>query len=1264
MKKLVLIILGISILSIITAQNFTPLQELLPKGEDRYTDIRFGASVAVYGNYAVVGAQGYNNSRGRAYIYRYSNAEWKLISTLKSPDDKKSGYFGHTVDINRDFVAVSALDNNNNGTVFLFKRDNNSWNTDPDKVITLNSVAGYSKLGDVLCLSDDDLVISCEKSASASKSVFIYSFNGLVWSSNPVIKDTDISYSAERGTGRYIAINSTEIFIGGNNKLVVFTKDNSWVNTSVTEISNPDISSDSRFGYAIAVSNNTLVVGDMTKDSDVAANAGIVYLYTKKSGSWNTNPILLKADTDNVNELRFGKSVAIHNNIIVVGAANSEGLANNNEALFIFKKSSNSEWSIETESQVIVSKPDNNILQCGWSVDIFGDKLITGVPDLNNEDKSYVRFFYNIGTDFIELPSDDSEAKPYYDNEEVVFGYNIDAKGDYIAVGRRVTSGLDIYPAVDMFEYNNARLNYRATLSCNVTDISDEMNGVCYASDFVALSAAGEVYIFNKPTDKWGSTNVCSELAKPIGASDRFGNRTVFNNNVLVVADPLYNGGKGALFLYNTVGQNWSGNQPYATLEPSGIDKVKLGSSVSFIDGLIVAGAVDAVISGVKTGAAYVFTNDGNSWSSAEENQILYVPDANNNDGFGNIVACANDIVAVGSSRYNESKGAIVLFKKVVNGDGHYSRVAKLEYTESLPEIQFGSSIAINGDVIAVACKGNNTIPSAVLFKRDNDSWSGNITEWQTIGTYNGSALTDYTSSVAFMNNILVTGNPYGDFYGSYSGAINSYAQFYNLESSVVNGSGVVSPVSSKVIYGDDFMFEITPDPGMSIDETLFNGVSVNTIYNELSDTYLYSVNSVDADGKLEVSFIAGHTLNVKISGNGAVDEERVILNDGDSHTFVFTPAEYYYIHKAEFNGEPVQLIKSGDNYEYSVNNVTSDGFFEIVFSPVLFNINISESILGQIIVDDGINTIGVDDRKRLIITPNQGYDLARIFINDIEVTNFDKSEDSYEYTLYKTKTDLNIEAEFYAIEYNIVINNGDNGSVSKIGNKTITIQDKTHITITPDIGYTISGITLNSDDITNKLKREGRHYIYILQNVDDDIHIDIQFSIVEYNMLITYSNGGGVEPAGNYATNVNNSGGLKLIPDNGFIAEEIDVNGTTISDEPTFYNLIKAYEEGAYMSRLMVHVTFKQSNSTDIIIKDVNKLRIEENPVKSLLRIDLPVTLKFREILITSLSGNVVLSVNEYSPDGIDVSSIKQGVYIVVVVSDEEQYVGKFIKE
>jgi hypothetical protein len=79
----------------------------------QYLD-QFGSAVAIYGNYAVVGAPGEDiantdagSNVGKAYIFNLTNGN--LVQTLANPDPQQSDAFGKNVDINHRYAIVADL---------------------------------------------------------------------------------------------------------------------------------------------------------------------------------------------------------------------------------------------------------------------------------------------------------------------------------------------------------------------------------------------------------------------------------------------------------------------------------------------------------------------------------------------------------------------------------------------------------------------------------------------------------------------------------------------------------------------------------------------------------------------------------------------------------------------------------------------------------------------------------------------------------------------------------------------------------------------------------------------------------------------------------------------------------------------------------------------------------------------------------------------------------------------------------------------------
>ncbi|MEI6750585.1 MAG: FG-GAP repeat protein, partial [Bacteroidota bacterium] len=107
---------------------------------------QFGYSVAISGDYAVVGAPyadiNGHLDQGVAYIFFRSGGVWAEQAKISASNGKASDYFGYSVAIDGDYVVVGAPFrdvpvnapffpppvNDDQGTVYVFKRTVTTWN--------------------------------------------------------------------------------------------------------------------------------------------------------------------------------------------------------------------------------------------------------------------------------------------------------------------------------------------------------------------------------------------------------------------------------------------------------------------------------------------------------------------------------------------------------------------------------------------------------------------------------------------------------------------------------------------------------------------------------------------------------------------------------------------------------------------------------------------------------------------------------------------------------------------------------------------------------------------------------------------------------------------------------------------------------------------------------------------------------------------------------------------------------------------------------
>ena len=92
----------------------------------------FGCSVALCGDTALIGAVGFNNFQGSAYIFVRSGTSWSQQAKLLAADGVPWDYFGHAVAISGDTALLGAegddVDPNpDQGSAYVFVRSEATW---------------------------------------------------------------------------------------------------------------------------------------------------------------------------------------------------------------------------------------------------------------------------------------------------------------------------------------------------------------------------------------------------------------------------------------------------------------------------------------------------------------------------------------------------------------------------------------------------------------------------------------------------------------------------------------------------------------------------------------------------------------------------------------------------------------------------------------------------------------------------------------------------------------------------------------------------------------------------------------------------------------------------------------------------------------------------------------------------------------------------------------------------------------------------------
>lgn len=172
-----------------------------------------------------------------------------------------------------------------------------------------------------------------------------------------------------------------------------------------------------RFGGAVAIEGNTIVVGAAGNDNPAGPFRGKVYVYERIGTTW-TFTDLLQASNGANGDL-FGREVAISGTTIAVGAPRAN-IANNGDAgaAYVFVKSGT--W---TEQAALKASSAVASAQVGFSIAISGDTLVAGAP---SEGGGAVHIFTRSGSTW---------SAPTRIAGSGFFGWDVSIDGDQLAIG-------------------------------------------------------------------------------------------------------------------------------------------------------------------------------------------------------------------------------------------------------------------------------------------------------------------------------------------------------------------------------------------------------------------------------------------------------------------------------------------------------------------------------------------------------------------------------------------------------------------------------------------------------------------------------------------------------------------------------------------------------------------------------------------------------------------------------------------------------------
>jgi len=326
----------------------------------------FGDAVAISGSTAVVGASATDLNTGSAYVFVNSGGVWSQQAELKASDAATGDNFGGSVAIAGSTVVVGAKTKDSfQGAAYVFAWSGGVW-TQRAK-LTASDGEGYDQFGWSVAVSGSTAVVTAPfRNGTGAAYVFVRS--GSIWTQQAEVTASD--GVTDDGFGISVAMSGASMLIGApyRNSYAgagyVFTGSGAiW--SQEAELTASDGAPNDYFGYGLAISGNTAVMGAMGRNS----GTGTAYVFVNSLGTWLQQAELTASD--GAHDYFFGRSVAISRTTALVGSANQ---SYSNGAAYVFVRSGGS-WSQQAE----LTAPDGGHLDhFGGSVSLFRSTALIG----------------------------------------------------------------------------------------------------------------------------------------------------------------------------------------------------------------------------------------------------------------------------------------------------------------------------------------------------------------------------------------------------------------------------------------------------------------------------------------------------------------------------------------------------------------------------------------------------------------------------------------------------------------------------------------------------------------------------------------------------------------------------------------------------------------------------------------------------------------------------------------------------------------------
>lgn len=301
---------------------------------------RFGSKIALWGDYALIAAvrdDTRGDGAGAVYVFKRVGNTWQEEALLAPPTINRGDAFGADVALWGDYALIGSPNHARSGTdagaVFVYKRNGNQW--EEQIILTASNARRFDGFGHSVALWDNYAIVgspSEDTNGISAGAAYIFEYKDGQWREQTILRASN--GQARHFFGASVALSGDYAFVGAPDEtthglqagaVYVFKRnaDGRWTEEQILHAT-PGNSHDN-FGNAIALWGNHAVIGARINDgplvdgrSDGINDVGAAFTFMYDGTTWKQRYVL--AGTNGNRWDAFGHDVALWHRHALVGA--------------------------------------------------------------------------------------------------------------------------------------------------------------------------------------------------------------------------------------------------------------------------------------------------------------------------------------------------------------------------------------------------------------------------------------------------------------------------------------------------------------------------------------------------------------------------------------------------------------------------------------------------------------------------------------------------------------------------------------------------------------------------------------------------------------------------------------------------------------------------------------------------------------------------------------------------------------------------------